>query len=238
MAPSSLLVAKSSIRAVLFDAVGTLIHPSPAAPLVYAEVGRRLGSQLTLQVILERFRAAFFREEEVDRANGFRTSEQREVERWRRIVAATLDDVPDQEACFRELFEHFGRPESWQCDPNVEEVARELEARGYRLGMASNYDSRLRCVWEGKPELGAIREVFISAEIGWRKPAAEFFEEAVRRLGLSAGECLFVGDDRANDYDGALAAGMGAVLYDPRGREDEGGVIRIRRLAELLSVGP
>jgi len=225
------------IRAVLFDAVGTLILPAPAAPVVYAEVGRRLGSQLSPQTILDRFRLAFRREEDLDRAHGYRTSEEREVERWRRIVAATLDDVPDQEACFRELFAHFAQPDSWRCNLDAGDVASRLAALGYRLGMASNYDSRLHRVWEGKPELAAIREVIISSEVGWRKPAGPFFEDAARRLGVSAAECLFVGDDLANDYDGARAAGMGAVLYDPHGRQ-AGGFIRIQRFTELLGVEP
>jgi putative hydrolase of the HAD superfamily len=237
MEPSALLTTMPGIRAVLFDAVGTLIHPAPAAPIVYAELGRRLGSQLLPQTILERFRLAFHREEEVDRAHGYRTSEEREVERWQRIVAATLDDVPDQDACVRELFAHFAQPDSWRCDPDAEHVAHRLAAQGYRLGMASNYDLRLHRVWEGKRELAAIREVIISSEVGWRKPAAPFFEAAARRLGVSAAECLFVGDDQANDYDGARAAGMRAVLYDPHGRK-AGGIIRIQRFTELLGVQP
>jgi FMN phosphatase YigB (HAD superfamily) len=32
-------------------------------------------------------------------------------------------------------------------------------------------------------------------------------------------EILLVGDDRVNDYDGARAVGLHAVLFDPRGSE-------------------
>src|SRR5258707_6538414 len=79
------------IRAVVFDAVGTVIHPNPPAPVVYAEVGRRFGSRLAVPVITRRFRDAFQEEEALDVRLGFRTSEQRERERWRRIVARVLD---------------------------------------------------------------------------------------------------------------------------------------------------
>src|SRR5437016_5097413 len=105
-----------TIRAVFFDAVGTLLHPEPAASVVYAEVGRRHGSRYDLSGIDSRFHAAFRREEEIDFAHGLRTDEAREVERWRRIVATALDDVTDADACFEELFEHFSRPENWRLD--------------------------------------------------------------------------------------------------------------------------
>src|SRR5206468_12322464 len=108
----------SGVRAVVFDAVGTLITPDPPAPVVYAEIGRKYGSRLDLDVITARFRAAFRAEEEIDRAAGWRTDESREERRWRSIVAATLGDVSDTEACFRELWQHFARPTAWQCDPS------------------------------------------------------------------------------------------------------------------------
>jgi putative hydrolase of the HAD superfamily len=108
-----------------------------------------------------------------------------------------------------------------------------LADRGYVLGLASNYDSRLRDVLAEMPALSAIRHVVISAEVGWRKPAAEFFAALCRTLGRAPEQILFVGDDRGNDYDGARSARLNAVLFDPRGKEL--GVERIARLGELLS---
>jgi len=97
------------MRAVVFDAVGTLIYPQPPAAVVYARIGRQLGSRRTVEEIGARFAAAFQHEESFDRQGDFRTSEERELLRWQRIVAAVLDDVSgsDRQACFHKLFEHF-----------------------------------------------------------------------------------------------------------------------------------
>lgn len=222
-------------RAVFFDAVGTLIHPEPPAAAVYAAIGKRWGSRLPDDVIAARFRAAFKEEEAADVGNGLRTSEAREVQRWQRIVAAVLDDVADRQGCFEELFVHFAQPESWRCDPDAGLVLRELAARGCALGMASNYDRRLRGVAAGFAELRPVRHLVISSEVGWRKPAREFFAAVAGSFGQPAGQIVLVGDDRGNDYEGARAAGLGAILYDPKDAAAATGLPRVRRLRELLS---
>jgi putative hydrolase of the HAD superfamily len=202
-------------RIIFFDAVGTLIHPEPSAPTVYASVGRRLGSRLDEAAIAVRFRAAFRRQEEADYAAGLRTNEEREIARWRAIVREVLDDIPDPEACFQELFTYFARPDAWRCVAETAEVLVALAARGHVLGIASNFDRRLRGLVESWPALRPIRHLVISSEIGWRKPSGDFFAAMCRQAGSPPQQLIYVGDDLANDYEGARAAGLKAVLFDP-----------------------
>ena len=96
-----------------------------------------------------------------------------------------MDDVTDVDGCFRELFEHFSHPEAWRCDPEAAATIETLRRRGYALGMASNYDQRLRSVAAGLPPLRPLQHLVISSEVGWRKPAAQFFQ-AVRQAFDSA----------------------------------------------------
>jgi putative hydrolase of the HAD superfamily len=230
----SLMRRFQAVRAILFDAVGTLIHPDPSAAQVYAEVGRRHGSRHDIADIRQRFAAAFGREEALDLVNGLRTTEEREVRRWRRIVLEVLDDAADPDACFAELYRHFSLPEGWRCEVEVTTVLETLNQRGYVLGIASNYDHRLRSVVAGLPALRPLRHLIISSEVGWRKPAPEFFAAAAARLGLPVADILIVGDDPVNDYDGARAAGLQAVLLDPEGEEQA--AIRIACLTDLLDL--
>ncbi len=231
------MLASPNIRAIFFDAVGTLIHPEPPAGLVYAEVGRRYGSRLTPAEVVRRFAAAFARQEALDLANVLRTSEERELRRWQQIVAEVLDDVSDPAACFADLYRHFGLPEAWRCEPEVAVVLETLQARGYRQGIASNYDHRLRPVVEGLAALRPLREVVISSEVGWRKPAPGFFAALMDRTGLAADGILLVGDDLVNDYEGARACGMPTILLDPRGKHLDV-VGRIASLSELCDYPP
>jgi putative hydrolase of the HAD superfamily len=224
------------IQAVFFDAVGTLVFPQPPAPAVYALIGRKFGSRLTEDAIAARFRAAWAREEALDQAAGYRTSEEREVRRWRAIVSSVLDDVADGEACFMQLYLHFARPEAWACAPGAGTMLTRLAQQGIGLGMASNYDHRLRGVVAGIPALSLLKRLVISAEVGWRKPAVEFFTAMTAAAAVPRGKLLYVGDDPENDYRGAQAAEIHPILFDTAGRSAGRGYHRITRLEEVLSL--
>lgn len=205
------------IRAVFFDAVGTVLFPVPGAPRIYAETAAAFGLSADPAEVLTRFKAAFRREEEADRAAGWVTSEQREEERWRAIVAESLPGAPA--GVFESLYGHFAKPEAWRVPDGIAAVLESLAGRGLVLGLASNYDSRLESVLAGRPELARLREhVVISSQVGVRKPGAGFFADVLAKAGCEPHEILFVGDDVENDYEGATAAGFQAVLLDPAGK--------------------
>jgi putative hydrolase of the HAD superfamily len=206
------------IRAIVYDAVGTLIHVQPSVAALYVEVGRRFGSRLTLAEVRQRFPRAFARQDELDAAANWRTSEARERQRWRDIVREVLDDVADADACFEAMFEIFRETRVWKCDLQLGDVFDGMQAHGIRQAIASNFDSRLHGLIQALPPLKGLTPIFVSSEIGWRKPAPEFFAHVIETLELSPSEILFVGDDRVNDYDGAKRAGMSSVLLDPRGK--------------------
>jgi putative hydrolase of the HAD superfamily len=229
---------ESLTYAVLFDAVGTLIEPHPAVAVAYATAGRRFGSSLSEPEILVRFRAAFSRREAIDAIDTTgQTSEAGERARWRTIVGEVFDDVAETEDLFEALWEHFAEPKHWRLMAGAAEAWRRLDApqdgaRRLVLGIASNFDSRLEAVCSGLPPLAGC-PLFISSRLGHRKPAAAFFRAVEARLGLKPYELLLVGDDLANDYQGALAAGWRAILVDRDDRFE--GTRRVRSLMELVS---
>lgn len=220
------------IRAVAFDAVGTLIHPEPSAAEVYARIGRRFGSRLEIGEIRNRFRAAFAEQEAIDRANGWVTSEERERRRWQDIVAAVLDDVHDQAGCFAKLYAHFGKPGAWRCEP-ASECFEQLRQARISIALASNYDHRLHAVLDAFSVFEYVTHRVISSEVGWRKPAPQFFARLAETFRLPAEAVLYVGDDWDNDYEGARRAGMPVLLFDPWAKRLDLGGHRIGNLRNL-----
>ncbi|HEX4613923.1 MAG TPA: HAD family hydrolase [Urbifossiella sp.] len=222
-------------RAVFFDAVGTLLFPSCPPAETYAAAARRQGVTLDPAVILPRFLSAFRAEEEADRNAGWVTSEERERERWRRIVAASLPELPDPARGFAELFAHFTRPDAWTVHPDAADVIAKLAGRGIAVGIGSNLDDRLFSVVDGHAVLSPVTgRVVVSGPVGHRKPSAQFFAEVGRVVGCRPGEIVFVGDDYENDYVGATAAGLVAVLLDPK-QKVAGVERRIGRLRDIIA---
>jgi putative hydrolase of the HAD superfamily len=210
------------IRWIALDAVGTLIHPNPPAGAVYHRVGVTHGSRLGVEDVSVRFRDVLARVAECDdldcgcpdAGDRLHTCDTRERLRWRRIVRAVLDDVPNSEECFQELFAHFGQPDAWACFPDVGPALRKLQQAGFRLAVCSNFDGRLHSVLEGTPELAPIELRVVSSEVKYRKPSALFFEAITRGANCAASEILFVGDEPANDVAAAQAAGLWAWQID------------------------
>jgi putative hydrolase of the HAD superfamily len=222
------------IRAIVYDAVGTLIHVQPSVGAIYADIGQRFGSRLGADDIHARFGVAFAQQDRLDEQAAWRTSETRERQRWRDTVAQVLDDVADPAGCFDAVFAAFAQPDVWACDPDAAQVLAHFQRCGVRQAMASNFDGRLHGVIAAMPALSVLDQVIISSEIGWRKPAVAFFAHLAERLQLPPSEILYVGDDRVNDYEPARQAGMKSVLLDPKGWHLDA-ADRLDRLAELLN---
>jgi putative hydrolase of the HAD superfamily len=201
-------------RGVLFDAVGTLIYPEPSAADVYVAAAARQGVVLPTAEVARRFRAAL-RDAQAIPSN--RTDERRERHRWQTLVARVLPEVPDGERLFTELWAHFAQGKAWRCFPDVAPTLAALRDLGCVWGIASNFDGRLHSVVRELPDLAAAAVVVVSSEVGWCKPAPQFFHAAAAALGLPLRDLLMVGDDAVHDVSGGAAAGMRVCHLDRAG---------------------
>ncbi len=221
-----------AIRAVFFDAVGTLIRPDPPVCEAYAFHGRRHGAALGPAEIDHRFRLAFQRQEKEDRAQQWHTDEPRERARWTAIVADVFHDQPAPTSLHEDLWGHFARASAWACFPDAAPILDWVSGLGIEVGVASNFDGRLRGVVAGLPELHACRHFAISSELGRRKPAAAFFEKLCGLGPWRPDQVLMVGDDWENDYQAARAAGLQALFLaragERRGPDTISGLEQLR----------
>jgi putative hydrolase of the HAD superfamily len=201
------------IDVVVFDVVGTLVEPSPPVALAYQRAAARHGVEGDVAEIQARFRAAWRRQEEIDAAAvpAFATSRAREADRWRRIVDDVFAGQPASAAIFADLWDHFGRVDAWRpLERGRDLVQRAIDA-GATVVLASNFDERLFRIAGRIEPLCWADEVFPSAEIGWRKPAPQFFRWIERRLDRPPERMLLVGDDPLLDIAAARRSGWRAL---------------------------
>tara|TARA_R110002072_G_scaffold303142_1_gene495780 strand:+ start:35809 stop:36507 length:699 start_codon:yes stop_codon:yes gene_type:complete len=202
---------------MVFDAVGTVIDPEPSVAHAYHLIGQQFGSRRTLEDVQSRFKTAFAETERQDRSPdtaGLVTNAAVEEARWRHIVAAVFPEVEDAEGCFQRLHDYFGEPTAWRAFDDTLPALHSLSERGVRLAIASNFDHRLHPVCDGIAALGLFEKRFISSELGFRKPSADFYRAVVAGLNTAPERILMVGDGLENDVEGALSVGMKAVLID------------------------
>jgi putative hydrolase of the HAD superfamily len=197
------------VSVVVFDVVGTLVEPSPSVAVAYQQAAARHGLTVDTAVIQQRFKAAWRRQEMVDAAAvpAFATSRGREAQRWHAIVDDVFGGEAVSGAIFADLWEHFGRVEAWQPLAHGRGLVRQAIDAGVTVALASNFDERLLAIAERLEPLSWVPHVFASSEIGWRKPAPEFFRWVERRLGCTSADVLLVGDDPELDVAAARRAG-------------------------------
>ncbi len=211
------------IRAILFDAGNTLIHPSPPVEEIY---GRELAadgarfSREELDSALTRVWEEVHAEGKSNRYGGVRG----EGAFWGLFVNRVrfrLDGGSVSSACFERLGKHFRDASSWAPYPEVADTLDGLDRRGLLLGIVSNWDSHLPKLLAGLGLAHRFREVAVSAIEETGKPDPEIFRRVCARLDLSPADCLHVGDSRREDFEGARAAGLRALLLDREGRHSD-----------------
>ena len=229
----------AAIRWILFDAVGTLIHPDPPVADVYHAAGLKFGSQLGVEEIAVRFRSALGAElnSDGDLARP-PTSEFAELARWRRIVSGVFDDVPQPSIgrLFQTLWRHFAEPGHWRLFDDVAAALHALSRQGRRLGIASNFDGRLPAIVSRLPSLAPCERTFVSSQIGFLKPDPRFFSAVAQSLDAEPSEILLVGDDLRSDVEGARAAGWQAAWLQREGPPPN--QPHVRSLADLAATLP
>ncbi len=206
--------------AIFFDVGGTLLRANPSIGAVYAEVAARYQIDVQAEAVERAARRWFhkMREEELAEGTQHTTSLERARRWWRRLVRLSFGaaaDTPRFDDFFEAVFDEFARPERYRTFPEVPATLAGLRAAGYRLGIISNWDARLRPILEGLGLAEAFDPILISGEVGVEKPDRAIYELARQRLGARDGAPLLqVGDHPRDDVAAARAAGFEGRLVN------------------------
>jgi len=204
-----------TIECVFFDAGNTLIYPDPLVGEAYARVLRKRGIEADAGQVAEQFKNAWMelRRQQAGTAPPYGSTDAQARQWWRRVVRLTFRpyEVQEPDVLFEELWEHFADPASWRVYPDVFPTLQALRKRSVRVGLISNWDSRLvpllgrLGIWE------LLDAAAVSFEVGVEKPHPLIFRQALSRCGVRPQQAALVGDSLEEDVQGATAAGLRAV---------------------------
>ncbi len=219
-------------KVVFFDAGGTLFEPRGSVGAIYQSIAAGYGLQMDAVLLQQNFKQAFVWQPPLAFPIGLPNDELDRRERgwWRKLVAdvfgATSQHLAFDEF-FDEVYEYFTRAEAWRVFDDVLPALQGLRARGVRLAVISNFDSRLEKILATTELADYFDAVYYSTRCGAAKPDARIFQMVLQAEGVTAAEAWHVGDAIREDVEGANAAGIKAWLID---REGTSGLLRLDQL--------
>jgi putative hydrolase of the HAD superfamily len=232
------------VKAVFFDAAGTLFEAREPVGHTYARIARKHGLAADDAQVSAGFRRAFSSTPGLAFGPGRDAEEIRRLERewWYGLVRRSfegLGEFDSFDAFFEELFAYLGDPASWEPLPEAHSVLQSLKDAKLKLGIISNFDARLLRILEGLELRPFFETVTISSEAGYAKPAPQIFATALSDLGVTSAEAIHIGDSEQMDIRGAQDAGLRAILIDTGSTGApavDHRVARVSSLAQMIEV--
>jgi putative hydrolase of the HAD superfamily len=226
-------------RALLLDALGTLVALEPPAPILRAELAACLGIEITeadasraIAMEIAYYRAHLDEGVDADRLAALRL-------RCAEVLRDALPPSPTLQATGAgELTEVLLAALRFSAYPDARPAITAARERGWRVVVASNWDVSLHDVLERLELAPLLDGIVTSAEAGARKPEPAVFEQALALAGAAPQDAIHVGDSIHEDVAGARAAGIEPVLLSRRRHEAPPGVRTISSLDQLELVAP
>ena len=97
-------------------------------------------------------------------------------------------------------------------EPAIVDALSRLRGAGVRIALVSNAGFDEIRAWPESPLAPHFDATVFSCAVGIAKPDRGIYDDALRRVGVGAGDALFVGDGGSDEHRGARAGGLRPVL--------------------------
>ncbi len=231
---------KLPVKIIFFDAAETLFKTRGSVGDIYLRIAQKYGSRASKEAIDQAFFNAFKKQPSPIVPQQAIAEHRTQIEKkwWYDVVKEVFSEVgmiSSFEAYFDEVYAVFKGSQGWELFPETLEVLTGLKQKGYPLGLITNFDTRVYEVTKALGIAHLLDSMTLSSEAGASKPHPVIFKRAVDAHQIRPSEALHVGDSLSDDVEGALKAGLQAVLIDRHSLFKPGkDYIKIESLTELL----
>lgn len=217
-------------KVIFLDAVGTLFGVRDSVGAAYAQVAKDFGVSLEAAPVNTAFYQAFgaatplaFTPQEPTQIQAL------EFQWWRDVAVETFKlvgaidvsiDAPpggsrqqfkDFDSFFVALYAYFATAQPWVVYPDVVPALTYWRSQGTKLGIISNFDSRIYKVLTALELSDFFSSVTISSEAGAAKPDTQIFTTALGKYNCPPASAWHIGDSFQQDYQGAKQVGMRSI---------------------------
>jgi len=235
-------MSSGEVKAVIFDLDETLIDAQKGLRKAHEKITQMINERLK-QEKLNLKKSQILRE-----IRSFDDKMNREVKYdrdkwWQTIVNNLGVNIVLSKAFIRKLTMSYWHAYARSSRPYRDTLStlRYLKKNGHLLGLLSDTDclkGMKRWRISRLPFIDLFDAIVIAGEDTVEtKPSPEPYELIARKLGVTVGECVFVGDKPFTDIEGAKIAGMKAVLICRRDwRVDVKADWTVKSLSELRRI--
>jgi putative hydrolase of the HAD superfamily len=206
----------TEIKAVIVDYIGTLANARNYSLETSRVKLHRILTEAGFETSLTAFLAAYNKAHEKYRIIRYR--ELREVTNtvWVSEALNTLNyktnrEDPRIKAALNIFFQDY--VDSLELRPYAKSLLRNI-VENCKLGLISNF-TYAPVIYASLRKLGInqfFNTVVVSEDMGWRKPHKRIFQEALRKLQVTAEETVYIGDSPLEDIEGAKTVGMKTIF--------------------------
>ena len=192
----------AGIKGVLFDLMDTLAYLEPG---IYERTQERFADRM--KVSIERFRLAWTESRKRASTGVFKTTADRLHWVKNKLGTKILDSEILPMADEMEMM--------WQRHvrlfPGTSEFLKELRESGIQSAIVSNGPVAMAGLQKSLGLDRLVNAFIMSCEAAAMKPQTPIYQEALKRLKMIPGQCIFVGDGNDCELDGARDVGLFTV---------------------------
>ena len=206
----------TEIKAVIVDYIGTLANARNYSLETSRVKLHRILTKAGFETSLTAFLAAYNKAHEKYRV--IRYKKLREVtnavwvsEALNTLSYETSREDPRIKAALNIFFQDY--VDRLELRPYAKSLLRNI-AENCKLGLISNF-TYAPVIYASLRKLGInqfFNAIVVSEDTGWRKPHKRIFQEALRKLQVTAEETVYIGDSPLEDIEGAKVVGMKTIF--------------------------
>ncbi|XP_062331890.1 haloacid dehalogenase-like hydrolase domain-containing protein 3 [Osmerus eperlanus] len=206
------------LRWVLWDVKDTLLKVRRSVGEQYCHEAKRAGLSLDSVEVETAFRRAYRQFSRIHPNYG--TSQGLNGKTWwcgvvrdtflqcRVQDPALLDKLADN------LYHNFSNSDNWEVFPDSKRALESCSSLGLKLGVVSNFDSRLEGILQACGLLSHFSFLVTSEEARVAKPNPAIFYLALKKCSVPAAQVAHIGDHYAYDYITSRSLGIHGYLLD------------------------
>ncbi len=226
------------IKNVLFDFAGTIADLSPSSEdMLCSYVDKFCDFKLDKERAREAFacldKHMFYSSVKVTDFD----SKSKYYQHYNDMIIKSLgisDRVDNSE---NQLFKYFASHDRhWVLKSDVKDTFTTLKEKGFKVGIISNFDSKLLSIVDRLGISDLVDYLHISQDEGYEKPQLEFYQSFFERHGLKANESSYCGDSYILDFLPVQSINIAKpLIIDPYGNYASRDEI-IKNISDVLKV--